>query len=150
RNCQALIDNARYNQNITRPIYVAYDEWNVWFREHDGKTGLEEQYTLADALAVASYLNSFIRHSKTVRIANLAQMVNVIAPIFTNKEGLFLQTIYHPLLLFSTHMQGIALDVFVDCERYNLLPEQEQSRWPHRVADLGPFQFLDVTAAWEP
>ncbi len=148
RNCQALIDNARYNQNIAHPIFVAYDEWNVWFRAHGAATGLEEQYTLADALAVASYLNSFVRHCNTVKIANLAQMVNVIAPIFTNKEGLFLQTIYHPFRLFSAYMQGIALDIFVDCELYHLPANEEQSRWPHRVADLGPFKLLDVTAAW--
>ena len=146
RNCQALIDNARYNQGIDHPIYVAYDEWNVWFRERGSETGLEERYTLADALAVATYLNGFVRHCNTVKIANIAQMVNVIAPIFTSKEGLFLQSIYHPLRLFSEHMQAIALDAFVDCEMFDLLAHEEQSPWPHRIADLGPFKLLDVTA----
>ncbi len=146
RSCQAMIDLVRYNQRISHPIYVAYDEWNVWFRERDGSAGLEERYTLADALAVATYLNIFIRHCRTVKIANLAQLVNVIAPIFTNKEGLFLQTIYHPLRLYSEYMQGTALDVYVDCDSYALRPEDETSQWPYRVADMGPFKLLDVAA----
>ncbi len=145
RNCQAMIDLIRYNQKIAHPIHVAYDEWNVWFRMREAETRLEEQYTLADALAVASYLNTFIRHCNTVKIANLAQLVNVIAPIFTNKDGLFLQTIYHPLRLLSECTQETALDVYVDSETYTLPPDHEAAPWSHSIADLGPFKFLDVT-----
>ncbi len=145
RNCQALIDNARYRQHIDHPIYVAYDEWNVWFRARGHETALEERYTLSDALAVATYLNSFVRHCNTVKVANIAQLVNVIAPIFTNKEGLFLQTIYYPFRLFSEHVQEIVLDAFVDCETHSLPSDKEASPWSHRVADLGPFKLLDVT-----
>ena len=75
-------------------------------------------------------------------------MVNVIAPIFTNPDGLFLQTIYHPLRLYAEHTQAVALDVHVECETYDLAPDQETERRrpQHRVADLGPFQLLDVSA----
>ncbi len=141
-----MIERARFIQKIEQPIHIAYDEWNVWFRERAPESGLEEQYTLADALAVSSYLNSFIRHCDSVKMANLAQLVNVIAPIFTNKEGLFLQTIYHPLRLYAEHMQDIALDVHVESELFSFAPEKEQSPWSHRIAKLGPFQMLDVTA----
>lgn len=154
RVCQGVIEGVRYQQGIKHPIYVTYDEWNVWFRagsppwdewtDIDG--GLEERYTLADALAVAAYLNGFIRHCSTVRMANIAQMVNVLAPIMTNGEGLVRQTIFHPLCLYSRHMRGEALDTYIECELYDLRPEKESSPWPHRVADLGPFQVLDVTA----
>jgi alpha-N-arabinofuranosidase len=106
--------------------------------------GLEERYNLSDALAVATYLNIFARHCETVKITNLAQMVNVIAPIFTNEEGLFLQTIYHPLKLCSEHMHEVVLDAFVECETHDLTTEA--SSWAHRVADLGPFDLLDVSA----
>jgi len=41
---------------------------------------------------VAGFLNSLVNHADVVKIANLAQLVNVIAPIFTNEKGLFLQT----------------------------------------------------------
>lgn len=146
RSCQATIDLVRYNQKITHPIHVAFDEWNVWFRMRGAETLLEERYTLSDALAVASYLNSFIRHCNTVKIANLAQLVNVLAPIFTNAEGLFLQTTYHPVRLFSEHMQEIALDVYVQGKTYALDHQSEVSSWPFRVADLGPFKLLDVSA----
>jgi alpha-N-arabinofuranosidase len=71
-------------------------------------------------------------------------MVNVIAPIFTNEEGLFLQTIYHPLKLCAEHMNEYVLDVYVDCETHDLTTEA--SSWPHRVADLGPFDLLDDSA----
>ena len=144
RTVGAMIERARYEQGIEHPIHVAYDEWNVWFRERDETAGLEERYTLSDALAVATYLNVFARHCETVKIANLAQMVNVIAPIFTSKEDLFLQTIYHPLRLCAEHMQEVVVDAFVDCEKHDLVAEA--STWPHRVTNLGPFDVLDVSA----
>jgi len=58
-------------------LHSSYDEWNVWFREMDGPRGLGERYTLA----VATYLHAFVRHAAIVKMANLAQLVNVIAPI---------------------------------------------------------------------
>jgi alpha-N-arabinofuranosidase len=147
-SCQALIDRVRYEQGIDHPIYVAYDEWNVWFRERGYEAsvaGLAERYTLADTLAVATYLNIFIRRCRMVRLANLAQMVNVIAPIFTSPEGLFLQTIYHPLRLYAEWTLDVALDAFVEAETYHLSSEQEaRSPWQHRIARLGPFGLLDV------
>ena len=144
RTAGAMIERARYEQGIEHPIHIAYDEWNVWFRERDETGGLEERYTLSDALAVATYLNVFARHCETVKIANLAQMVNVIAPIFTSKEDLFLQTIYHPLKLCAEHMQRVVLDAHVVCEKHDLVAEA--STWPHRVANMGPFDVLDVSA----
>lgn len=96
---QALIDTIRFQQGTEHPIRTAFDEWNVWFHEKAEEGRLEERYTLADALAVAAYLNEFQRHPKAMGMANLAQMVNVIAPIFTQPDGLFRQTIYYPLVL---------------------------------------------------
>ena len=133
--CQSFIDHVRYQQGIDHPISVAYDEWNVWFREREAESGLEERYTLADALAIATYLNIFIRHCQTVHIANLAQLVNVIAPIFTNHEGLFLQSIYHPLRLYAEHVQEIALDISVDSDTHELKEEKEIPSWSYHVAD---------------
>jgi alpha-N-arabinofuranosidase len=140
QTCQTMIDRARYLQKVDRPVHVAYDEWNVWFA---GRANRDEHYSLADALAVATYLNAFVRQCRSVRIANLAQLVNVIAPIFTDKDGLFLQTIHHPLRLAAEHTQDVALDVRVDCDtvEYSDAPDAA-----HRVADLGPFPVLDVSA----
>jgi len=110
--------------------------------------GVEERYDLSDALAVATYLNGFVRHCRELKLANFAQLVNAIAPIFTSKEGLFLQTIYHPLRLYAEHTLEHALDLHVDGPVYDLGPEQEDPTRGrvHHVADLGPFPLLDATA----
>jgi alpha-L-arabinofuranosidase len=142
----ALIEKARYNQRIAHPIHIAYDEWNVWFRQREAIEGLEERYSLADALAVATYLHAFIRNARTVKMANLAQLVNVIAPIVTDSDGLFLQSIYHPLRLFADHLGTAALDIDVECARHELTEATLPDPWPHRVADLGPFPVLDAVA----
>jgi alpha-L-arabinofuranosidase len=141
-----LIEKARYNQGIKHPIHIAYDEWNVWFREREGIEGLEERYSLADAIAVATYLHAFVRNAGVVRMANLAQLVNVIAPIVTSPEGMFLQAIYHPLRLFADHLGTAALDISVECERHELTEAELPDPWPYRVADLGPFPVLDAVA----
>jgi alpha-N-arabinofuranosidase len=107
---------------------------------------LEEHYNLADALAVAAYLNVFIRQSEAVKIANLAQLVNVIAPIVTSPEGLFLQTIYHPLRLYAEHMQEVVLNVHVESPQMDLTSENDLSSLGQRIARLGPFPLLDVVA----
>jgi alpha-L-arabinofuranosidase len=149
RVCSAFIEEARYNQRITKPIGIAYDEWNVWYKartaEHR-RTGIEEQYDLSDALAIATYLNIFIRECQRVPIANLAQMVNAIAPIFTSAGGLFLQTIYHPLRLYAEHSRSLALDPTVVCGTIELAPDHDFPPRAQRVADLGPFKLLDVSA----
>jgi len=105
-----------------RQVYIAWDEWNVWYRarggQERGRRILEEQYNLEDALVVATFLNAFVNHAHAVKMANLAQLVNVIAPIFTSESGLYLQTIYYPLQLFASHTKGKALELFVDTPKY--------------------------------
>ena len=80
---------------------------------------LEETYDLADALVVAMHLNAFVRHAPTVRMANLAQLVNVIAPIVTGPDGVVLQTIFHPFELFSRTTGRIALDAWWDGDTFS-------------------------------
>jgi alpha-N-arabinofuranosidase len=151
RICSALIERVRLAQRIAHPIHIAFDEWNVWYRTRspqDRVGGIEERYNLSDALAIATYLNGFIRHCRAVRIANFAQLVNAIAPIFTSPQGLFLQTIYHPLRLYAEHMGEVALDVHVSGETRALPPEQETGGFGrvHHVSELGPFTLLDAAA----
>jgi alpha-L-arabinofuranosidase len=151
RIASALIERVRLLQRIAHPIHIAFDEWNVWYRtrsHEDRVAGVEERYTLTDALAVATYLNGFIRHCRTVRLANFAQLVNAIAPIFTRPDGLFLQTIYHPLRLYAEHTLDVALDVHVEGDTFDLPParETESAGRVHHVSDLGPFTLLDATA----
>lgn len=147
RSAGALLERARHNQRLERRVFVAYDEWNVWFRARDN--ALEERYNLTDALAVATYLNVFVRQCGIVRLANLAQLVNVIAPIVTRADGLFTQTIYHPLRLYAEHSLGVAVDTFVQADTHEYQPpKQERDRL--RLADLGPLPMLDVATTIDP
>jgi alpha-L-arabinofuranosidase len=113
---EGLIHAMKLQRNIQRPIAIAVDEWNVWYRARGDtvqeRNNLEETYNLEDALVVAMHFNAFIRHAQTVKMANIAQIVNVIAPIFTNSDGLFLQTIFHPFEIYSRACGNTSLDVF--------------------------------------
>jgi len=105
------------------PIPIAVDEWNVWYRatpdaRDPAFNGLEETYDLADALVVAMHLNAFIRHCRSVRMANLAQLVNVIAPMVTTPDDLLLQTTYFPFELYSTTAGPIAIDAWAACDTF--------------------------------
>jgi alpha-N-arabinofuranosidase len=103
--------------------YLCFDEWNVWYRtmnpEHTNGRGqlaahlTEEEYDLSDALVVAGFLNSFIRHADVVKIANLAQIVNTIAPIQTRGDELLLHTIYYPFVMYANRHDGVALQPVV-------------------------------------
>src|SRR5690349_2699293 len=139
KTAEGIIDAALSGVRDRR-IYIAWDEWNVWYRARGnsqrGRRILEEHYNLEDALVVATFLNTFVKHAHIVKIANMAQLVNVIAPIFTNKNGLFLQTIYYPLHLFANNTKGKALDLFVDSPKY-------KSR---RFDDI---PYLDASAGYE-
>jgi alpha-N-arabinofuranosidase len=106
------------------PIPIAVDEWNVWYRatpdaRNPAFNGLEEMYDLADALVVAMHLNAFIRHASSVRMANLAQLVNVIAPMITTPDGLLLQTTFYPFELFARTCGDVALAVTWSSETFS-------------------------------
>jgi alpha-L-arabinofuranosidase len=131
------------------PIYIAWDEYNVWYRARSGahmvgETALEERYNLEDALVIGGMLNAFIRNAHVVKMANMAQLVNVIGPIFTNKEDLFKQTIYYPMEMFAKNMHGTSLDVFVDCETYNT--ERFYLGLGETTTQLSNVPYLDVAA----
>ncbi|KAF8182674.1 glycoside hydrolase family 51 protein [Pholiota molesta] len=111
---RALIDLAKIEHGLSKELTVCFDEWNVWDPVRaPGEKGAEEHYDLSDALAVASWLNVFVRKADIVKIACIAQSVNVISPIITSPTGLFRQTTYYPLKLFSTLMRGASLAVHV-------------------------------------
>jgi alpha-N-arabinofuranosidase len=120
---EGLIRAMKLQRGIQRPIAIAVDEWNVWYSARgetlEERNNLEEIYNLEDALVVAMHFNAFIRHARTVKMANIAQIVNVIAPIFTNPDGLFLQTIFHPFEIYSRTCGQIALDPFWEGETFS-------------------------------
>ena len=96
---------------------------------------LEEIYNFEDALAMGMFFNSFFRRADVVKMANLAQMVNVIAPIMTNKQGLFLQTIYFPLVEFTKQNGNQSLEALVCAPTY-------------KVGNRPPLKYLDVSTTY--
>jgi alpha-N-arabinofuranosidase len=70
---------------------------------------IEERYNLEDALVVAGFFNSFLRHADVVKIANIAQIVNVIAPILTRGDEILLQSIFHVFEMYSQRRAGRSL-----------------------------------------
>lgn len=134
---EGLIKAMKLQRNIQRPIAIAVDEWNVWYRARgqtsEERNNLEERYNLEDALVVAMHFNAFIRHAQSVKMANIAQIVNVIAPIFTNPDGLFLQTSFYPFEIYSRTCGNIALDVFWEGDTFS-------------AGDYVGLQTLDVSA----
>lgn len=118
-----------------RPMYIAYDEWNVWYRAQNDQH-LEERYNFEDALAMGMFFNTFFRHADVVKMANLAQMVNVIAPIMTNSKGLFLQPIYFPIAEYGKQRGNTALSTWVSSPTYQL--------------NRQPVPYLDVSATYNP
>jgi|GEM_PF-1766734 len=91
------------------------------------------------------FLNVMQRNCATVTLANIAQMVNVIAPIMTNEKGLFLQTIYHPLKLYRDHCLGVALDAYVHSPLYSTRIFKELRLAGHD-APSEEVPYLDVSA----
>lgn len=144
-NVRSEIKRVHLHQGIEHEIKVAYDEWNVWYRARQPEQ-LEEKYDLSDALAVAAYLNIFVRQCDVVTVANLAQLVNVIAAVFTSPEGLYLQTIYHPFALMANHTQDVALATWVESPTVTLPSELPGQVKPSRAARLGAFNVLDAAA----
>lgn len=150
---KGLIDEimTRSNRGDRDPIYIAWDEYNIWYRWRSSETmsgtrALEERYNLEDALVIAGFLNAFIRNADIVKMANMAQLVNVIAPIFAEKDGMFKQTIYYPLQLFAQNVNGTALDVFVDCEKYDT--DRFFLGLGESQAQLEDVPYLDVSATY--
>ena len=126
-----------------RHVYVAFDEWNVWYKNTERDGGwtvgphlLEEVYNLEDSLVCAQYLSSFLRHADVVKIACIAQIVNVIAPMLTRPDGVLLQSTYYPLQLFSQHARGVSLRPIIDGPTYS-------------AGTRGEVPVLDVSAAYD-
>jgi alpha-N-arabinofuranosidase len=144
----STIEFVRALKRSRKKVTISFDEWNVWYHSnaHDreilaGAKGwphaprlLEDIYNFEDALQVGCILNTFIRRSDIVRIACIAQLVNVIAPILTEPKGpAWRQTIYYPYFFASVYGRGEALQLSVNCPGYDA-----------EVADNVPY--LDISA----
>ncbi len=123
------------------PVAVAFDEWNILNNWSDGQKRddvhkFEVPYNLRDALWVASALNALQRNCRAVGLANLAQLVNVIAPMSTSPTGLLLRTTYYPLELYANRSGTIALDVASSCPQFE-------------TRNFGEQPYLDVMGTYD-
>ncbi|MCS6937706.1 MAG: alpha-N-arabinofuranosidase [Roseiflexus sp.] len=114
-------------------VYLSWDEWNVWYKDQttqgewrEAPHLIEEVYNLEDALVVAQWLNVFLRRCDVLKIACLAQLVNVIAPILTRPDGMLRQSIFYPFALFSRYAHGDSLDLLVQSPTYHTRAFGEQ------------------------
>ncbi len=143
----AVCDVVQAEKRSKKQLHLSFDEWNVWYRARGPKFDngqrteaphlLEEIYNLEDALLVGGILNSLMRHAARVRIACLAQLVNVIAPIMTNDSGLFIQTIGYPYGWAIQYGRGDVLDLLVQAPAYE-------------AEGLGAVPYIDAGATRNP
>jgi len=126
----ATCDYIKAKKRSKKTINLSFDEWNVWFHsgEQDKKIEpwsiappqLEDAYNMEDALLVGSLLITLLKNANRVKIACLAQLVNVIAPIMTeNGGGVWRQTIFYPYMHASIYGRGYVLNPLVHSPKYD-------------------------------
>jgi alpha-N-arabinofuranosidase len=119
----AVCDLVRGRLKSPKKLWLSFDEWNVWYRARSGAAMngnreeaphlLEEVYNLEDALLVGGCINTLLRSADRVRLGCLAQLVNVIAPLMTDANGLVRQTILYPYSWALRYGRGEVLDFAV-------------------------------------
>ena len=152
-----VCDTVRAQKRSDKQLFLSFDEWNVWYRARGGDAAdghrkqaphlLEEPYNLEDALVVGGLANSLIRHSDRVKVACLAQLVNVIAPIMTNENGILQNTIYYPYSWALKYGRGKALSLVAEGPGYevdSLGAPVEAGGVP--IPGFGKVNYLDVVA----
>lgn len=129
KNTAKICDEIKAKKNSDKTLMLSFDEWNVWYRTKDEeKTAqrwqiaphlLEEKYTFEDALLVGCMLMTLQNNSDRVKVACLAQLVNVIAPIMTeNDGGAWRQSIFYPYMYASLYGNGVALNTSCEVNSY--------------------------------
>lgn len=129
----SICDAVKGTLHSKKQLHLSFDEWNVWYhsnaqdkeitkRDKWGKALplLEDVYNFEDALLVGTMLNTFVRNADRVKIACLAQLVNVIAPIMTRDGGgAWAQTIFYPMMHVSNFGRGTSLRTQVSSPVYD-------------------------------
>jgi alpha-N-arabinofuranosidase len=141
-----ICDYVRAKKRGKKDIHLSFDEWNVWYHSREWRKELtpwqiappqvEDIYTFADALVAGCMLISLLKHADRVKMACLAQLVNVIAPIMTANGGpAWKQTIYYPFYHGSRFGRGVALNLNVSSPVYN-------------DAEFDAVPYLEAVAVW--
>ncbi len=140
-----VCDYIKGKNHSKHTVNLSLDEWNVWFHSNGAKFEkwseaphiLEDVYTFEDALVVGLILITLLRNSDRVKVACMAQLVNVIAPIMTENGGkAWAQTIYYPYMHASKYGRGYALNTLIDSTR-------------HDTKDFTDVTDVDSVAVWD-
>ncbi|MDR0497539.1 MAG: alpha-N-arabinofuranosidase [Treponema sp.] len=127
-----ICDLVKAKKNSKKTVNLSFDEWNVWYHSLEADTKnekwqeapplLEDIYNMEDALAAGCMLITLLKNADRVKIACLAQLVNVIAPIMTVKGGpAWRQTIFYPFMDLSRYGRGTVLRCPVTVDKYDSL-----------------------------
>ena len=133
RTVISICDAVKGKKRSKKQLNLSFDEWNVWYHSSQqdkevwkrDKWGralplLEDIYNFEDALLCGAILITFLRHADRVRIACLAQLVNVIAPIMTRDGGgAWAQPTYWPFMHVAKYARGISLNAIVESPKYD-------------------------------
>ncbi|NUP74913.1 MAG: alpha-N-arabinofuranosidase [Sinomonas sp.] len=149
----ATADAVRAKGKHKKRINLSFDEWNVWYqrgRDSDDQLAaitaagrwrehprlIEDEYNVTDAVVVGTLLNSLLRHGDRVKIANQAQLVNVIAPIRAEENGpAWRQAIFYPFARMAELATGQILRLHTDSDKYE-------------TATFGDTDLVDASATW--
>ena len=138
KTVESVITYIKSKKRSKKDIKISFDEWNPWYHTRSQNITAEdeldltnanwpeaphlyeEMYNIQDALLVGSVLNSFINNSHIVKIACMAQLVNVIGAISTVTGGIsWKQSIYYPLYFASKYGRGEAMNIIIDSPKYS-------------------------------
>ncbi|WEG14964.1 alpha-N-arabinofuranosidase [Pullulanibacillus sp. KACC 23026] len=126
----ATCDYVKAKKRSKKTMNLSFDEWNVWYHSNDqdrqiepweiAPPQLEDIYNFEDALLVGTLIITFLKHADRVKMACLAQLVNVIAPIMTeNGGGAWKQTIFYPYMHASVYGRGVSLNPVIQSSKYD-------------------------------
>lgn len=127
-------DYIKAKKRSKKTMMLSFDEWNIWYHSlgkddeiikknpwQKAPSLVEDIYTMGDALVFGTMLITLLKHADRVKIACLAQLVNVIAPIMTvpGSGRVWKQTIYWPFLHATKYGQGVVLYPSIESPKYD-------------------------------
>lgn len=102
-----------------KKVAMVVDEWGTWYKGTTGATALWQENTLRDALVAGVELNIFHKHADRVRMANIAQMVNVLQSIIlTQGDQMILTPTYHVFEMYKVHQDATELPIDIRSPDY--------------------------------
>ncbi|UFS59935.1 arabinosylfuranosidase ArfA [Subtercola endophyticus] len=148
RGVIATADAVGAKLHSPKKIMLSLDEWNIWYPQPPVVEGverpwsehprlLEDVYTVLDAVTLGGLLITILRHSDRLKMACLAQLVNVIAPIRSEPGGpVWRQTTFYPFSLTARLARGVTLQMPVSGETIS-------------TSKFGEIAAVDSVATWD-